>query len=223
MDRQCGRQLYDRTCCAKQMWERLRRPMNTKQSRRTNPTLSCVELGVARLPPPGGHTLQVPWSSGGTPDSSAPESQASASEQQMVLEMAPSRDLPRRPCFPWRSLELPKFLQAWGPYCVLSLPSTLLRPSMFTGLTLLSLSACLVSALTPPAPAPSSRDPLSLPSSSEPLQPAAFYPLPDISTSLSCPTLGNQGPAHALGLCHSLLPCSRDSYQRAEATSGAKA
>lgn len=60
MDRQCGRQLYDRTCCAKQMWERLRRPMNTKQSRRTNPTLSCVELGVARPPPHCGHTLQVP-------------------------------------------------------------------------------------------------------------------------------------------------------------------
>lgn len=60
MDRQCGRQLYDRTCCAKQMWERLRRPMNTKQSRCTNPTLSCVELGVARPPPPRGHTLQVP-------------------------------------------------------------------------------------------------------------------------------------------------------------------
>lgn len=37
MDRQCGRQLYDRTCCAKQMWERLRPPMNTKQPLARNP------------------------------------------------------------------------------------------------------------------------------------------------------------------------------------------
>lgn len=97
---------------------------------------------------------------------------------------------------------------------------------MFTGLTLLSLSACLgplFLLLTPPAPTPSPRDLLSLPSSSEPLQPVAFYPLPDISTSLSCPTLGNEGPTHALGLCHSLLPCSWDSYQRAGATARATA
>ena len=43
MDRQCGRQLYDRTCCAKQMWERLRRPMNTKQSLGRNPTSFCSQ------------------------------------------------------------------------------------------------------------------------------------------------------------------------------------
>lgn len=43
MDRQCGRQLYDRTCCAKQMWERLRRPMNTKQSLGRNPTSFCAQ------------------------------------------------------------------------------------------------------------------------------------------------------------------------------------
>lgn len=69
MDRQRGRQLYDRTCCAKQMWERLRRPMNTKQALRTNPTLSGMEQGVAHQPRPSGHTLQVPGArgEGGTP------------------------------------------------------------------------------------------------------------------------------------------------------------
>lgn len=46
------------------MWERLRRPMNTKQSLHTNPTLSCMEQGLARQPPPHGHTLQVPGARG---------------------------------------------------------------------------------------------------------------------------------------------------------------
>lgn len=57
MDRQCGRQLYDRTCCAKQMWERLRRPMNTKQSLGRNPTSSCAPSWEAAglHPPPPAH------------------------------------------------------------------------------------------------------------------------------------------------------------------------
>ena len=52
MDRQCGRQLYDRTCCAKQMWERLRRPMNTKQSLGRNPTSFCAQSWEAAQPAP---------------------------------------------------------------------------------------------------------------------------------------------------------------------------
>lgn len=102
MDRQCGRQLYDRTCCAKQMWERLRRPMNTKQPRRTNPTL--VLRGAGRL----GTPCRCPGSGG--PGLGAGDGSGDATF------LGP----PRGPRFPGARTSL----QAWGD-SVLSRPPRL--------------------------------------------------------------------------------------------------
>lgn len=144
MDRQCGRQLYDRTCCAKQMWERLRCPMNTKQSLRTNPTLSCMEQGVARQPPLHGYTLQVPEArgEGGTPTPQLqrakpqPESQAPSLRATDGSGDATFLGPSKAPLFPWSSVGSPHLFRSglanvwslclrpssgspcpWGPLC----------------------------------------------------------------------------------------------------------
>lgn len=219
MDRQCGRQLYDRTCCAKQMWERLRRPMNTKQSRCTNPTLSCVELGVARPPPPRGHTLQVPGARVGP----------------LTPQLQRARAQPESGRWFWRC-HLPGTFQGAlvVPGAALSSPHSF-RPELH-----IVCSMCLRPSLDPPR----SQSSLCYPCLGSPV-PAVHstytcfisqrptFPSFQLCTSATCGLLSlachfyipplpipqNQSPAHALGLCPSLLPCSWDSYQRAGETS----
>lgn len=81
--------------------------------------------------------------------------------------------------------------------------------------------------LTPLAPAPSPKDPFSLPSNSATrnLRPfihclSFLHPSP---APPSEPKVPGKGPTHVLCLCLSLLPCSGDSYQRAGETSGTTA
>lgn len=206
MDRQCGRQLYDRTCCAKQMWERLRRPMNTKQSLGRNPTSFCArsweaaqpaptlmgtpcrclglaEEGIAPLPLP----LPLRWSP------QLPSRVRPQPEWEVALEVwpSPSGDPPRThtlPCFPCHShyslLDSSQALTCLGT--AVRLPLLPLRfsssPPSRQLTTLPSLSFHLPlprpgSSTSPPRPPPSLRPSPRPPHLSDPF-PAHLPPCP---------------------------------------------
>lgn len=184
MDRQCGRQLYDRTCCAKQMWERLRRPMNTKHARKTPHRLRAAGM---RPHPRGAPRRGVAMTPGSPaplePDSSLPG-----------IRQGP----PKLPCFPATCALLPSQdrppPELRVPLCAPEPPdpaqSSSLRPEQLPGVGFASSTSDL--------PTPRRSDPATAPQLSV-HTPLTRHPASPSSGPSPAPHLGGpQFPPHLL-------------------------